>query len=56
MVSTQLKLDGDNVDSPVKIDGEKLAAGSKHVLPARRVFRKGNQTVTVTKKFRFKAC
>jgi hypothetical protein len=56
LVSRQLKLDGDNVDSPVKIDGEKLAAGSKHVLLGKGVFKKGNQTVTVTKKFRFKAC
>ena len=56
LASRQLKLDGDNVNSPVKIDGAKLAAGSKHVLLGKGVFKKGNQTVTVTKKFRFTAC
>ena len=56
VVSKSLKLDGDDVDNPVKIDGEKLAAGSEHVLLGKGVFKKGNDTVTVTKKFKFKAC
>jgi hypothetical protein len=56
LASRSLKLDGDNVDNPVKIDGEKLAAGSKHVLLGKAVFKKGGQTVTVTKKFKFTAC
>ncbi len=56
LVSRSLKLDGDDVANPVKIDGEKLAAGSKHVLLGKGVFRKGGQTVTVTEKFKFTAC
>ena len=56
LVSRSLKLDGDNVANPVKIDGEKLAAGSKHVLLGKGVFKKGGQTATVTKKFKFTAC
>ncbi len=56
VVSKQLKLDGDNVANPVKIDGEKLASGSTHQLVGKAVFRKGGQQVTVTKKFSFKVC
>jgi hypothetical protein len=56
LVSRQLKLDGDNVNSPVKINGEKLAAGSQHKLVGKAVFRKGGQQVSVTKSFGFKAC
>ena len=56
LVSRSLKLDGDDGANPVKIDGEKLAAGSKHVLLGKGVFRRGGQTVTVTKKFKFTAC
>ncbi len=41
VVSKQLKLDGDNVGSPVKIDGEKLAAGSKHVLKGKACLPEG---------------
>ena len=40
----------------MKIDGEKLAAGSKHVLLGKGVFRRGNGTVTVTEKLKFTAC
>ena len=56
VVSRQLKLDGDDVGVDVKIDGEKLAAGSKHVLLGKGVFRRGNSTVTVTEKLKFRAC
>ena len=56
LVSRQLKLDGDVVDSPVEINGEKLATGSDHVLLGKGVFRRGNDTVTVTEKLKFEAC
>ena len=56
VVSKQLKLDGDTVGSPVKIDGEKLKAGSKHVLKGKAVFRRGGQSVTVTESLSFEAC
>jgi hypothetical protein len=56
LVSRQLKLDGDDVGTSVKIDGQKLAEGSKHVLLGKGVFKKGGQTVTVTKKLKFTAC
>jgi hypothetical protein len=56
VVSKQLSLDGDDVNSPVKINGERLAAGSKHVLKGKAVFRRGGQSVTVTEQLSFKAC
>lgn len=56
VVSKQLKLDGDDVDSPVKINGEKLDPRSKHVLKGKAVFRNGGQQVTVTEQLTFKAC
>ena len=56
VASKQLKLDGDTVGSPVKIDGEKLKAGSKHVLKGKAVFRRGGDNVTVTESLSFEAC
>ncbi len=56
LVEKRLMLDGDVVTSPVKIDGEKLAAGSKHTLKGKALFRRGTKTVTVSKAFNFKAC
>jgi hypothetical protein len=56
VVSRQLKFDGDDVGTSVKIDGAKLAEDSAHVLVGKAVFKKGGKTVTATKKLRFKAC
>ena len=56
VVAKQLKLDGDDVGSPVKINGEKLDPGSTHVLKGQAVFRNGGQQVNVTERLTFKAC
>lgn len=56
VVSRSLKLDGKAQGVDVKINGEQLATGSKHVLLGKGVFRKGGQKVTVKKKVTFKVC